>query len=53
MFPSTGGGTGRQLKNGSWTGVTGDLAYGRADFGVGIANTDKRSKLSIEHPHIF
>jgi len=50
MFVSTGvdgkpgaGGTGLKLKNGTWIGITGDLYYGRADLGVAIANTDKRS----------
>lgn len=53
MFVSTGldgnmggGGTGLQLKNGSWIGVTGDLMSGRADLGIVIANTPKRSKIS-------
>lgn len=50
-FPSTGldgkmgtGGSGVQMKNGTWVGVVGDLYNGNADVGLAIANTDKRSK---------
>ncbi|CAL8111655.1 unnamed protein product [Orchesella dallaii] len=38
------GGTGLQLPNGTWIGITGDLLYGRADLGLAIVNTDKRIK---------
>lgn len=50
MFVSTGrdgnmggGGTGLQLENGTWIGVAGDLISGRADIGLVVANTAKRS----------
>lgn len=50
MFASTGadgnkgaGGSGLQLENGTWIGVTGDLISGRADVGLVVANTAKRS----------
>jgi hypothetical protein len=39
-----GGGTGVQLPNGTWIGVTGDLVSGKADLGIVTANTPKRSK---------
>ncbi|CAL8111654.1 unnamed protein product [Orchesella dallaii] len=52
MFLSTGmdgnpgeGGTGLQLKNGTWIGITGDLLYGRADMGLAFANTPKRTQF--------
>lgn len=39
-----GGGTGFQLANGTWIGVTGDLISGKADIGLVTSNTPKRSK---------
>lgn len=52
MFAATGkdgnyggGGTGLQLRNKTWIGVTGDLISGRADLGIVIANTPKRSRF--------
>lgn len=54
MFVSTGrdgkkggGGTGLLLRNGTWIGVTGDLYTGRADLGIVIANTPKRSEETV------
>lgn len=54
MFLSTGkdgfpgaGGTGLQLENGTWIGITGDLLYGRADFGPAFANTEKRCNFIL------
>ncbi|CAL8130312.1 unnamed protein product [Orchesella dallaii] len=49
MFVSTGrdgkkgsGGTGIQIQNGTWIGVTGDLILGRADLGIATVATPKR-----------
>ncbi len=47
-----GGGTGLQLNNGTWIGVTGDLISQKADLGIVIANTPKRSK-QFHFWHIF
>jgi hypothetical protein len=41
------GGTGLQLENGTWIGVTGDLVSGKADLGTVTANTPKRSETNL------
>jgi len=45
FFPSTGGGTGSQLKNGTWTGAVGDVASNVADLGHVVGHTWARNKV--------
>ncbi|XP_021953135.2 glutamate receptor ionotropic, delta-2 [Folsomia candida] len=42
MFLTTGKGSGKQFPNGTWTGVVGDLLYGKADVGIATANAPDR-----------
>ena len=44
-FPSTGGGTGMQLENGSWIGVVGDVLSYAADIGQVNGQTWSRNKM--------
>lgn len=43
FFPSTGGGTGLKLSNGSWVGIVGDVLSGRADIGQAIGQIYHRN----------
>jgi len=51
LFPSSSGGTGKLLPNKTWTGVIGDIYYGRADIGMPCGIEYARSAVvSFTHP---
>lgn len=45
ISPSNNGDTGKQLPNGSWNGVIGDISSGRADIGVSTTYSPSRYKV--------
>ncbi|CAG7722897.1 unnamed protein product [Allacma fusca] len=51
IFPSSGGGTGLRLPNGTWIGAVGDIVNGLADFGLVSTTTyERRSLIDLAFP---